>query len=243
VSSVSFAARGAIVIATLAGLSGCVTTMQKNARTLLLNQRTLASETGLRVGLENPSISVLGVSVVRARGETALAVRLANTSTRPLTDLPISVGIRTRAGRRVYLNAAGGGAYYDAHIAAIGPRAVATWVYTLAALPHTPGRPFALVGQPHLPPSTTAGRLPAVGATVKTLDGGVVTVSVQNRSGIPQYDLQVDAVDLAGSRVVGAGRGSIAELDPGARTTLSLRLVGGSGGGRVQVSVLPTIFE
>ncbi|MBV8431812.1 MAG: hypothetical protein JO244_11645 [Solirubrobacterales bacterium] len=241
-SSVRSAARGTAVLAVLAGLSGCVTTMQKNARTLLLNQRTLASETGFRVGRENPSIAVLGVSVVRARDEAALAVRLANTSPRPLTDLPISVGIRTPAGRRLYLNAAAGGAYYDAHVAAIGPRAVATWVYTLPALPHTAGRPFALVGQPHLPPSTTAGRLPAVGATVRALAGGGDRVSVENRSGIPQYDLQVYAVDLAGSRVVGAARGSITELDPGARTTLRLRLVGGTPGTPVQVYVLPTIF-
>jgi len=243
VSLARFALRGAALAAALAGLSGCVTTMQKNARTLLLNQRTLASETAVRVLRENPSVRVLGVAVVRVGGEAALAVRLANTSDRPLTDLPISVGIRTPAGRRVYLNAATGGAYYDAHLAAIGPREVTTWVCTVRALPGAAGHPFALVGRPHLPASTTARQLPAVGATLRALDGGVARALVVNRSGIPQFGLQVYAVELDGSRVVGAARDTVAELDGGARTTVSLHLVGGSRGTQqVHVYVLPTIF-
>jgi hypothetical protein len=241
VSSVRWALRGVAVTATLAGRSGCVTTMQKNARTLLINQRTLASESAVRVSSENPSISVLGVSVVRAGDTAALAVRLANTSRRPLTDLPISVGIRTGAGRRVYLNATAGGAYYNSHVAAIGPRASTTWVYTGRALPRS-GQPFAIVGRPQLPASTSAAQLPSLGATVRALDGPRVNVTVANRSGIPQSGLQVYAVALVSSRVVAAARGSVAELDGGARTAVSLRLVGRPSGAQVQVYVLPTIF-
>jgi hypothetical protein len=242
VSSVRLALRGVAVTATLAGLSGCVTTMQKNARTLLINQRALASESAIRVSAENPSVRVLGVSVVRAGNAAALAVQLANTSRRPLTDLPISVGVQTAAGRRVYLNASAGGAYYDSHVAAIAPRASTTWVYTGRALPRAASHPFALVGQPRLPASTTARQLPPLGATVRALDGRSVHVTVINRSGIPQSALQVYAVELDGGRVVAAARGTVAELDGGARTSVSLQLVGRPAGAQVQVYVLPTIF-
>ena len=241
-SSVRLALRGVAVTATLAGLAGCVTTMQKNARTLLVNQRALASESAVRLSSENPSITVLGVSAVRTRGAAALAVRLANTSGRPLTDLPILVGIRTPAGRRVYLNAAAGGAYYSSHVAAIGARETATWVYTARALPRTAGHPFALVGRSHVPANTTAAHLPVLGATVSALHGHSARVTVVNRSEIPQSALQLYAVALEGSRVVAAARGTVAELDGGARTTVSLQLVGRPVGAQVQVYVLPTIF-
>jgi hypothetical protein len=226
-------------VAVLAGLSGCATTMQKNARTLVLNQRTLAAETPVEVTRADPSVKVLGISVVNAPRSAALAVRLLNTSRRPLTDLPISVGIRTAAGRRIYLNRSANGGYFDAHVAAIGAGAITTWVFTA---PRVQGRPFAAVGFPH-PSPTTASELPALTVTAR---GGVLhgrlRITVSNRSGIPQYGLQVYAVALRGDRTSAAARGTITELDGGARASIALRLVGNAAGARLQLYVLPTTF-
>lgn len=242
-SSARFALRAAVLATALAGLAGCVTTQQKNARTVVLDQRTLASESAVTVVREDPSVRVLGISVVHGAAGAALAVRLANSSSRPLTDLPISIGIRTPAGKRIYLNHAANIGYFDAHVAAIGARGLTTWVYTARALPGAGGRPFAVVGVPHLPPTTTAPRLPTVDAKLRgTVVHGVVQVSVSNRSGIPQYGLQVYAVALRGARATAAARGTVAVFDGGARTSVSLRLVGSSAGAQVHVYVLPTIF-
>jgi hypothetical protein len=243
VSSARFAIRAVGVAAIAAGVCGCVTTQEKNARTILLNQRELASETGLKVPRENPSVRVLGISVVRGAGADALAVRVLNTSRRPLTDLPISIGVWTRAGHRVYLNQAANIGYFDTHVASIGAGGLTTWVYTARALPGAAGRPFAAVGFPRLPRTTGAPHLPLITAAPRggAVDGAL-RVAVTNRSGIPQYGLQVYAVAVRGARAIGAARGTIAELDGGEQAAISLRLVGDTAGAQVQTYVLPTIF-
>jgi hypothetical protein len=236
------ALRVAAVVAAVAALSGCESTMEKNAHTLVINQRALASETPVEVIRPDPSLRVLGISVVRGTGGAALAVRLLNTSSRPLTDLPISVGIRT-AGKRMYLNRSANSGYFESHIAAIGAGRVATWVYTARRLPGRPGTPFAAVGFPRLPATTTASQLPALAATVRgAVVHGTARVTVANRSGLPQYGLQVYAVALHGDRATAAARGSIAALDGGTKASLALHLVGDATGARLQLYVLPTIF-
>jgi hypothetical protein len=229
----------------LTALSGCVTTQQRNARTVLMNERTIASETAVRVTRENPLIAVAGVALVHATDGTALAVQLRNTSTRPLTDLPISVGVTTATGRIVYLNRAPNIDYFDAHVPAIAAAGEITWVFTTRRQLATTARPFARVGIAGSPPTTTATRLPRIEVVPvdASAPGRVLRVSVVNPSGIPQYGLPVYAIALRAGRLLGAGRATIADLDGGARATLELKLLGSSTATTVRLFAPPTIFN
>jgi hypothetical protein len=231
------------VLPLASGLCACVTTQQKNARTVLLNERTLASQQPVQVTHENPSVKVAGVALVRGSTGAALAVRLLNTSKRPLSDLPISVGVISPAGRKVYLNRSVNLNYYDAHVAAIASGRLVTWVFTdRRAL--SAGRPFAEVGLAHAPASTTARSLPRIDvAQAAGASRGVIRVTVSNQSGIPQYGLQIYGLAVRNGRYVGAARATVPSLDGGSRATIVLRLLGTATGATVRVYALPTIFE
>jgi hypothetical protein len=229
-------------IATAVALCGCVTTQQRNARTVLLNERTLATETTVRVTYQNPLVRVEGIALIRSGADVGFAVRVANMSPRPLTDLPISVGVIGVGGRKLYLNGAANTGYYEAHVPSIAPRAQGVWV--LAGGERTPvgGRPFALVGVAGEPPTTTVRALPQIAAVARVTIAGQLRVALTNPSGIPQYGLQVYAVASRSGRAVAVGRATVAQLDGGARASVSLGLVGSPAGAHVQVYALSTIF-
>jgi len=232
----------------LTALPGCVTTQQRNARTVLINQRTVASQTSVRVTRENPDAAVTDVALVTSSGTTAVAVQLRNRAARPQTDLPISIGVRTAAGRRLYLNASPNTDYFSTHVAAIGPGETLTWVLTTRSARAHAGRLFAAVGTAKLPPTTGQRTLPRI--TVASGHSSPLGTSahrlrvvVSNASATPQYQLQIYAASLRGGRYVGAGRAGVANLDGGARKTLELNLVGTSAGATVRLFATPTIFN
>ncbi|MEA2159353.1 MAG: hypothetical protein QOD66_1733 [Solirubrobacteraceae bacterium] len=245
--SVSQCLRFAPAALVLTALPGCVTTQQRNARTVLINERTVASQTSVRVTRKNPYVAVTGVASVTASGTTAVAVQLRNRATHPLTDLPISIGVRAAGGRRLYLNGHPDADYFSTHIASIGPGETLTWVFTTRNARAHEGRLFAAVGIAKLPANTSQGTLPRItvaGGPPSPLgtSGHRLRVVVSNPSPTPQYQLQIYAASLTGGRYVGAGRVSVASLDGGARKTLDLTLVG-SLAGAVRLFATPTIFN
>jgi len=233
----------AIASASAVAVAGCVTTQQRNARTVLLNERTLATETAVRVSRENPLVRVGDVSLVHSRAGAGFAVRIANTSPRPLTDLPISVGVLGGHGRRLYLNGAASTDYYSTHVPSIAARDQVTWVARTGRQAPAGLRPFALVGVARTPPSTAARTLPRIVATAPRPRAGRLRVALSNESGIPQYGLQVYAVVTKSGHTVAVGRATIAQLRDGARSNVSLILEGRTSGAAVRVYALPTIFH
>jgi hypothetical protein len=111
-----------------AGLAGCVTTQEKNARALLVNARTLAAESTVHVRHKNAAVSVVSVRYVEGAASGAIAVGLRSSSTHALSDLPISLGVVSRSGRRRYLNGQANSDYYDAHVPVIPVGATVAWV-------------------------------------------------------------------------------------------------------------------
>jgi hypothetical protein len=235
------------MLATALGLAGCVTTQQKNARTLLLNARTLASEARVRVTRETRDVKVVRIELVRGvRGASdAVAVLLRNVSGRPLTDLPISVGITMPGGHLRYLNGRANIDYYDTHVPAIPADASVSWVLPGVRLTKTEAaRMFAEVGAARPPASTSSRTLPRIEAARA---GGALSeplrVAVANDSGVPQYGLQVYAVAVRNGRYVGAARAALTELDGGSRATIGLPLIGTASGATVALYAPPTIFK
>ena len=242
--SVSTLVAGVAALAAGAGLAGCVTTQDKNARVLLTNARTLASESAVRVTRESRVVYVVRVALVRSRAGGDLVVVVRSSAPRPITDAPISVGIRRAPSRPQYLNGAANLDYYDTHIPVIPPGGSATWVLPgvgLRTVGH--GRLFAVVGVPRTPGSTKQFVLPTI--TARPLQGGhgELQALLQNHSGVPQYGLPVYATALRNGRYVGAARRLVAELDGDRAATVALPLVGTDKQADLALYAPPTIFK
>src|SRR5262249_9603147 len=143
-------------------LGGCVeTTQQKNARAQLQADRLLASRSPVHVTRPDPNVAVLKVRMLRNPAGTAIAVTLRNDGPKPVSDLPISVGVKTAAGRSFYLNRQPELAYFQPHVGAVGGKAQATWAFTSRSRAPS-GRAFARVGSPAIPVNDEGTRLPAI---------------------------------------------------------------------------------
>ena len=241
--------------ATLAGLAtvpfamllaGCVTTQQIAARARLVDARIRASQVPLRITQRSPDAEVTGLSLIRAPAGTAVVAQVRSTSTRPLTDLPIAVGVINRTGAKRYLNRGANLAYFDSHIAAIGPRSVATWVFTTGRRIATSWRPFAEVGVTQLAePATTALPPVTVASARGTSAAGVRSLHlvVTNGSAIPQYGLQVYAVAVRAGKILAAGSNTVTHLGSNGRESVQLALLGRTGWSAIRLSAVPTIFR
>ena len=228
-------------------LTGCVeTTQEKSARAKLTADRVLASQLPVRVTGTHPRVSVLDVGLVRAGATSAVAVTLRNAAPSQLSDLPVSVGVRSGHGRVTYLNAAANLPYFQTHVGAIAAGATTTWVFTTtgAAVP-AGARPFATIGFPTVTDNAGVAKLPAISASATSSASGPagvtrVTVAVTNHSGVPQVGLAVYATGRSGGRLLAAGQTVVPQLDPGAATAVALRLVGSPAGATVQIDAPPT---
>jgi hypothetical protein len=106
------------------------------------------------------------------------------------------------------------------------------------------GRPFARVGTPRGPVVSSAASLPVVEAVPAGAPRRrAVRVRVDNRSQVPQFDLQVYAYVTRHGRYVAAGRAVVKQLDHGKGATARVRLAGRGGGGSTQAHAIPTIFR
>ncbi|MFL5817551.1 MAG: hypothetical protein ACJ76L_08115 [Conexibacter sp.] len=248
------------------GLSGCVSTQDKNARAKLVADRTIEGRKPLWLGGRSRDVRVLHVARVRGRHGGALVVTLRNRGRSALTDVPIAVGMRGAGDRRRELNGGRGLAWFQTHLPAIGAGETTTWIYTTRrALPA--GRPWAVAGR-----ANEAGTLPRIAATLargpaarraatgrraaarRAADGrraaarrrpapAAVRVALANDSDVPQFGLQVYAVVRAHGRVVAAGTATVRHLGSRERASARVALFGAAGRHTARVHALPTIFE
>jgi hypothetical protein len=237
-----------MTVVALTLLAGCDSTQQQAARARLKAERFIASASPTVVRRSNADVRVVGVMLLRGSAGDAITVRLRSRATQPLNDLPISVGIVARGGRRVYLNAAANVDYFKAHLASIGARGSVTWVFTTPRRLPVSAAPFAVVGARASVPPTAVRALPRIDvaqaqAPTASSRGWRLRVRVSNVSAVPQYELQVYAVGLERGRSVAAGRATIGQLGTGSSQTLSLSLLGDRRPRAVELQALPTIFQ
>ena len=228
----------------LLGLAGCGDSTQlKNDRAEVEAKRVLGGREARSVTRPNPDVRVEDVAIVRDRRSTAIVVDLRSSAPRPLTDVPIAVGVRTASGSRRTLNAARGMGWFQTHVPAIASGGRATWVFrTRRATPA--GRPFAKVGALSGTPISRARSLPPIEVSAQAGSRSrAARVRVENASDVPQAALQVYAVATAGARTVAAGRAAIRRLAPGASTTVNVPLTGRPRGTALRLQAPPTIFE
>ncbi len=196
-----------------------------------------------RITVANPKVRATAVQAVAGAGATALVVTVANEQAHAVTDLPISVGYRTRAGARVYLNDGDDLGYFQAHLPAIGAHGSLRWVYTASRTLPAGARPFALVGKRQATPARLTETGLKLGVSYDyTAGSGSVVVHLDNSTSVPQYELQVYAYGREGGRYVAAGVRTVADLGAGTRQRVKLSLVG-SGAQKLSVDAIPTILQ
>lgn len=229
----------AACVATLplaAVLTGCVSTQQIAARARLVSARELASQSTTQVGRANPNVKVGRVALIHARAGTAVVVSLRNDTPTTLTDLPISISVRS-GHRDLSLNRSANLDYFESHVAVIGPHATTDWVFTTGRRV-AGARAVASVGFPALHPSLAAD-LPQVEVSPERN----ARVTVSNHSTIPQYDLQVYVVATRAGRYVGAGRAEVPHLGTHATTSVRVTFLGAAHGVTLKLIAVPTIFS
>ena len=180
-------------------LTGCVSTQQIAARARLVSARMLASQTAIEVTRTNPDVSVGRLTVIRARTGAAVVVPLRNDASTALTDLPISVAIRTARGN-MYLNRSANLDYFQTHVAVIGPHDSTDWVFTTGA--RVASRRAISVRWVSAA-SSEAGRRPATNRSVTARHRGRDRHEPLRD---PQYDLQVYVLAIRSGRDVAAGK-------------------------------------
>lgn len=234
----------AVLLLGIPVLAGCDSTQDKNERAKLTAQREIAAREPTRVGTVHPDVAVDTVALVRDGRSTAIVVELRSRAATPLTDIPISVGVR-RGGRVVYLNAGRELGWFQTHVPAIPARGAATWVFRAPPSRRTRAGDvaFARVGIPRGPGTSTASALPEIQAAPAGGAKGRARVVVENTSDVPQFELQVYAVARRGDRYVSAGAATVPRLKREERSVVSVPLTGRGPSGQLRVVAVPTIFQ
>jgi hypothetical protein len=234
----------ALAAVALLVLSGCADSTQlKSERAELQAKRRVASRDAQHVVLRSPDVHVTDVALVRDSRSAAIVVDLRSSASRPLTDVPIAVGVVGSGGRRRPLNARPGLSWFQTHLPAIPAGGHATWVFRTRQAARAHGRPYASVGVLPEPALSSARSLPSIEASSAAIAGRTARARVENASDVPQTGLQVVAVERSGGRYVAAGRAALTTLAPGASATVRVRLTGRPQGQTVRFLATPTIFE
>jgi hypothetical protein len=225
-------------------LAGCDSTQQKNARAELKAKRELGSRELPATARRNPHVRVERVALVRGKaGSGAIVVKLRGTGPKPLTDVPIAVGIRGSDGQSRLVNAKRHLNWFQTHVPAIPAGGTVTWVYKGARGVKGGDRAFAKVGVPAKPVLSSASSLPQIDAAPTSGGGAKRRVSVENVSDVPQYGLQVYAFARRGGRYLAAGKTEIEHLGTGQRVTVAVPLTGSARKQPLRVEAIPTMFD
>jgi hypothetical protein len=241
---VARSARGlALALVGAMALAGCTTTQHEAQRERLDSARQRAALKSTRVTVANTVVTPTSISEVSAAGRTAFVVTVRNRGHKAVTDLPISIGYTTAAGKRVYLNSAATLNYFQAHLPAIRAGGELTWVDTADRTLPAAARPFARVGlKPAAPALLTETNVRIKVSYRYSASTGSLTVHLDNPTSVPQYQLQLYAYAKRGPQYVGAANTTIMNLGAGSERSVRLGLVGESGS-QLHVQAIPTILQ
>jgi hypothetical protein len=236
-AAAAFAA-GLIVL----GASGCETTQQQSAKIARTLGRQSAIAGTTRLGAANRDVKIEQEVLLTAAGQSAVALELTNTSTRTQTDFPVLIEVLDAKGSAVYRNNTSGIEPSIQQFALLAPHATAWWVDNeVLASGGVPKTATGQLGAATAPaPSTVPSITTEAVSASDSFPGPHVSVTVRNRSTIAQRQLPVYAVALRGGRVVGAGRGIIPSLAPGAGAQVQVPMVGSVSESTISLTVPPT---
>jgi hypothetical protein len=218
-----------------ATLAGCDTTRDKSARAKIFADRSLASREPVVVKKEFAPIEVDTVQAV-GRGKNALiVVHLTNTAQETYAALPINV----LAGNKI-LNRGPEVPYFTNHVPAIDGNAQTTWIFKPGKRIKS-GRLSAVVGAPNK--NQTIGKeMPDL--RVEDLDIATYSAlgTVKNKSGTPQYSVEIYITTAKKGRYTSAGIGRVVKLSSDGSRGFNVPLVGKPGDAEAKVSLGPAVL-
>lgn len=249
-SRVSFGGRkgsyGSALTPLLAGLvavtfCGCETTQEKSATLERQAKHTKLAQRGVSVSRENPSVRVLGSTLVHSSEGTAVAVALRNTSGHTLADAPIELTVRDAKGSVLYQNNTPGLQLSLTEVPLLEPGKTEVWVDDQVQVAGTPVTASALVGEAKT--TSTAPKIEVTSAQSSTTGAeGSESGSVANRSAVLQANLVVYAIARRAGKTVAAGRAVLPEVAAGASVPFQIYFVGNPRGAQIEVSAPATTF-
>jgi hypothetical protein len=184
-------------------LTGCDSTQDKNKRAEVAAKRKLEARKPIKDATKNPVIEINEVQAVGKGKDAVVVVSLTNNGAEVLSDLPITVGVK-RDGRTTLINKGPDIYYFANHVPAAAKGKETIWVGDFnRRIPK--GKLFAQVGQPTFP-QTKGARFPEFALKTISHSKGEVVGAFENKSGIPQYVVELYAVTRHGGKWVAAGR-------------------------------------
>jgi hypothetical protein len=227
-------------------LSGCESSQEKSAK--LERQAKLhpvaAQTPGLSIARTSRDVKVLSATVLGGSEGDAVVVKLENTSSHALANVPLQITVRDSAGASVYTNTAAGLGHTLISAPLLGPHGQLVWVDDQV---QASGRTAASVTARAWEAPSASGALPRISVhAVKPFEDQVNGVGAEgevvNGSQITQKELVVYAVASKGGRIVAAGRAILPQAPPGA-TRFQVFFVGEPKGASLQVAAPPTTLR
>jgi hypothetical protein len=232
----ALAAAAAIAVAA----AGCETTQEQSAKIgrKLGHQSADTSQTSL--GKANPFVRITRTALVSAGGSTAVALLLTNTSGQAQVAFPVLINVLDAAGKSVYQNDTNGIEPSLQQLTLLAPHQNAWWVDN-EVLANEPKSVSAQIGSSTATaPATTPQIATRAVSSSASFPGPHVSATVVNSSKVAQRELAVYAVILNGDTVLGAGRGLIASLAPGASTQVLIPVIGSISGRTIILTAAPS---
>jgi hypothetical protein len=228
---------------TMAGASGCQTTMERSAELQRTAKHTVLASQGVSVSRESPSVRVLYSTVVRSSEATAVVVGLRNTSTRTLENAPIEITVRNARGAVLFQNNEAGLDPSLTRVSVPAPGVETVWVDDQVQIAGIAASASALVGE-GTKARKSVPRLSVTGTHPVQEAGGEpgAAGTVANYSNVAQQHLVVFAVARKNDIIVAAARAILGEVGAGASVPFQVFFVGNPNGAQIQTSVPATTF-
>jgi hypothetical protein len=234
----------ALLCAGAAGVfvAACESTAEKSAK-LAKAGGTLALGTRVKVTQANAQVVVVSATPLTDANGTAAAVALRNTTTKPLYDLPISVVVVSRAGKKVAGNDAAGLDPSLTHVAVLPPGRVTWWIDDQLFPTATAAKVKvkATVGKAGVAPSVApAFPISATKLVDDPTSGVLASGTIRNATAKPVATLTIEGVSLKGGKPIAAGRGAVTSLAAGASSPFRVFFIGKPTGGQLALSAAPS---
>jgi hypothetical protein len=231
----------AAVIA-IGALYGCQTTAEHSAELEKRAKHVKLASQGVSVTRENPSVRVLGSTVVHSSVGTAVVVSLRNISGHTLVNAPIEITVRDAKGGVLFQNNQPGADTALTRVSLLPVGEGTLWVDDQVQVAGVPVSASALVGQA----ARASGKAPQMSVSETHASGegeeAGATGAVTNGSKVAQAHLVVYAVARRGRRIVAAGRAVLPEVAPGASVPFQAYFVGDPSGAQIEANAPSSTF-
>jgi hypothetical protein len=230
-----------VLVAVALALTACESSQEENAKLAKVYKRQAAAaakrgaltQRGLSITRSNPSVRVLGATVLHSSEGGAAVVTLRNDSASALRDLPIAITVKSKAGATVYTNTTPGLAATLVSLPFLGAHATITWVQNQVETSSPPASVTAEVGEGERV-SEAAPRLEVTGVR---LNEGEAEGSLVNHSRTSEHEVVLYAIARRGGAIVAAGGSLVARAEAGTSAHFQAFLVGDAKGAQLEVSV------